>query len=76
MWTAHLLLASGSPMCHQRRPPAALPRPFFCPSPIVAAVLTNEPSFPDMQEWMAAYKAHDFNSVPGIANARERPQCC
>lgn len=27
-----------------------------------------------MQEWMAAYKAHDFNSVPGIANARERPQ--
>lgn len=36
-----------------------------------AAVLTNEPAFPDMQTWLAAYKGYDFNSVPGIANARE-----
>jgi len=36
-------------------------------------VLTNEPSFPDMQAWMAAYKKYDFNSVPGIANAPAVP---
>lgn len=62
--------------------PAAHPKPMSalltCPPghhgiPPSAAVLTNEPSFPAMKKWAAAYTGYDFSAVPGIANARE---CC
>eukprot|EP00887_Chlorella_sp_A99_P001646 scaffold8.g1646.t1 len=36
-------------------------------------VLTNEPAFPLMRAWMAAYNNYSFASVPGIANAPATP---